>query len=119
MNNSTPEEQVVDIDWSSLSQDEKTELIVRQAVYNEFSKKLIHAAAIHGSDVRNLLISMMIVIVLDLFSVDGRNILLSLIGTQIFFTLFSKVISSAVTKQVEEVKKSYLEFLKTKLKKDT
>jgi len=114
----TPEELLIDLEWSALTEQEKTELILRQTIYIETSRKFVHALAVHGTDVRNLMLNMMIVLTLSLFNVDTRNTILALLGTQLFFTVISKLISLGVLKQLEDLRKAYIQFIKDKKSKN-
>ena len=112
----TPEEQLMEVDWTSLNEKDRAELIVRQAVYIETSRKFVHAMAVHSADVRSLLICMLIVLVMSLFSVDNRTTILTLIGVHIIFTLISKLSYSSVLSTLEDLRKSYTQFLREKKK---
>lgn len=114
----TPEEQLMEVDWSSLSEKDRAELVVRQAVYIETSRKFVHAMAVHGADTRSLLICMLIVLVMSLFGVDNRTTILTLVGVHIAFTLISKLSYSSILATLEELRQSYTQFLKDKRKKN-
>lgn len=119
MNHKLLEDETKDVSWADLTQEERTELIVRQAVFIELTRKYIQISAVHATDMRNLLIMLAIVLVMNLFSADNRIIILSLLTSQILVTLFSKVSYSTISSDLEETKKSYSEFIKSKQRKNT
>jgi hypothetical protein len=115
----TPEEQLLNLDWSSLSEAERTEFIVRQATYIELSRKFIHATAVYAADVRNIFLSMLLVLVLLLFNSDIKNVVMAVFTMQVLFTISSKATAVSVQKQLNLLRDSYLQFLKEKSCKKT
>jgi hypothetical protein len=114
MNQDSIEEHVSKIDWNSLSHTDRSELILRQLLYFELTKKFVHTTAVYGSDVRGLLTSMFVVLVLSFLNTDIKNVILSLLGLQILFVVMSRISVFVVKNQFDEMKNSYLEFLKKK-----
>jgi hypothetical protein len=114
----TPEEEVRGVDWSVLSEKEKSELIINQAIYIDLSRKFIRSLAVHGADIRNLILSMCIVLAMASFDVDNKNIIFSMIAAQLLFAFSSKVEESSTVLQLEEARKNYINLLQSKKKKD-
>lgn len=113
----SPEEAAQELDWSSLTEQERAELILSQAVYVELSRKFIHALAMYGTDVRNLILSMAIVLLLNFLSLDNKTVILAMLGFQMFFCFLSKVSETSTLRQLEDARKNYISVIKQKRKK--
>ncbi len=114
-----PEELLLDIDWSALTDQDKAQLLIHQTLYIDASRKFIHSYAAHGTDIRNLLLCMAIALVFSLFGFENKNIILSMLAVQTFFTLASKGSFLLMTKNLEGLRQDYTRFLKEKKKKNT
>ena len=114
-----PEEHLIDVDWENISADDKLKLLAQQSLYSSLSIKFVYASAIYGTDVRNLLLSLFLTLLLSLLSFDNKTIILILLTTQAFFTIASKSLSIVISKQLDELRISYIKFLKLKRKKNS
>lgn len=117
--NETPEDQLLNLDWTSLSEAERTEFIIRQATYIELTRKFIHATAVYSADVRNIFLSLFLVLVLLMFQADIKNVVLAIFTMQFLFTASSKAVAFSVQKQLNVLRDSYLQFIKEKSNKKT
>lgn len=115
--NETPEEQLLNLDWASLTEAERTEFIIRQATYIELTRKFIHTTAVYATDVRNIFLSMLLVLILLLFQTDTKNVVMAIFSMQVLFTISSKATSVSVQKQLDIFRDSHLQFLKEKSNK--
>lgn len=113
-----PEEHLIEVDWENISNEDKIKILAQQATYANISIKFVHLLAIHGADVRNLLTSLALALILGFLSVDNKNIILALLGMQIFFAVISRALSNNMHHQLEAIRDSYIDFLKRKSKKD-
>lgn len=113
------DDQIPDINWADLSQEERTELIVRQAVFIDLTRKYVQIGSVHSTDLRNVLIMLFMVFVMNIFSADNRVIILSLLTSQILVTLISKLSYVAISSDLDATKKSYADFIKSKQRKNT
>lgn len=112
--NKKPEEEILELDWGSLSPADKTELFIRQATYLETVRKFLHCNAVYGSDLRNLIIMMSSVFLMVLLSVENKNIILGLISSQIIFLMMSRAAVHSAAKSLKDMQDSYAQFLKNK-----
>jgi hypothetical protein len=117
--NETPEEQLLNLDWTSLTEAERTEFIIRQATYIELTRKFIHATAVHAADVRNIFLSLLLVLILLIFQTDIKFVIMAIFTVQTLFTISSKATAFSVQKQLSVLRDSYLQFLKEKSNKKT
>jgi len=111
-----PEDELNQLDWNSLDQEERTELIVRQTIYLETLRKYVHSDAVYSSTLRDLFIAMFVVLALSFFNFDSKNIVLSLVASHIFFVIVSRIALHSSAKQLDEMKDSYARFIKSKKK---
>lgn len=114
-----PEEEILNLDWSSLSHEDKAELLVRQSVYLETARKFLHSNAIYGSDLRNLFVMMLSVFLMVMLEVENKNIILGLISSQIIFLMMSRAAMHSSAQALKEMQDSYIQFLKSKRNKNT
>ena len=110
------EQEILSVDWYSLSDEEKTELLSKQAVYIDMSRKFIHVLANHGTDVRNLITAMSLTLILNFFNFDNKEIILAILGAQIINTLVSKANQVSIIEQLENARKNYINALRSKKK---
>ena len=114
MKNESPEDHVLKIDWKEMDEKERTELILRHAVYIELHRKFVHVRAVYGSDIRSLLSSFVLVVALLTFRVDPRYIALSLLGMQILFAAISRLSTYFVEAELETMRVNYIDYLKSR-----
>ena len=113
------EQELMQIDWLSLSEDEKNDLIIKQTDYINLSRKFIQVFASHSTDVKNLVTSMFLILVLNFFDVDNKHIILLVLGFQILSTIASKASQTMIIEQLETSKKNYIDALRKKKKINT
>jgi len=115
----TPEEQLLKLDWASLTESERIEFIIRQATYVELSRKFVHATAVYSTNIRNIFLMMLLVLILLLFNTDVKNIVMAIFSVQALFTISSKATALSIQQQLGILRDSYLLFLKEKNDKKT
>lgn len=110
------EQEILSIDWHSLTDEEKTDLLSKQAVYIDVSRKFIHILANHSTDVRNLITAMSLALILNFLNFDNKQIILAILGGQIINTIVSKANQVSIIEQLENARKNYINALCSKKK---
>lgn len=118
MSEKSPEDLILDLDWNEMSEKDRSEFVLRHAVYVELVRRRVHVRAVYGADVRSLLVSLGLVFVLSMLRIETTTIIMALLAVQAFFTVASRLLSFFVDAQVDETRVDYIEFLKRKRKKD-
>jgi hypothetical protein len=72
--------------------------------------------ASHGADVKNLIASMTLTLILNFFEFDNKEIILAVLGTQILNTIVSKTNQVSIVEQLENARKNYVSAIKSKKK---
>lgn len=117
--NDKPEEEELRIDWSTMSAEDKTEFVIRQATYLESAKKFLYCNAVYGSDLRSLIFTLTTVFLLVLIEVENKNIILTLVAAQIVTFMMSRFAVHTSSASLKDMQDSYMQFLKNKRNKNT
>jgi hypothetical protein len=107
-----PEEHFSEVDWDNIAESEKSKIIDQQSQYAMASVKLVYSVALHGSDMKNLLSSLILSLILALFSINPKNIVISLLVMQTFFVFISRVGSIYNARLLNTLKDAYIDLLK-------
>jgi hypothetical protein len=102
---------IFNIDWASLSEIDKSAIIIEHIKYVNLSRKAVEATGSYTSNIRSLFMMMILTLTMSLQSFENKTIIIAVIGSQFLKTLFSRVFENTVFTSADEAKKHLLEFM--------
>ena len=102
---------IFDIDWSLLSESDKSAIITEHVRYVNLSRKVVHATGSYLSNIRSLILMMTICLTMPLLNLENRTIILFLIGSQFLKSIISKLAESDLYTSADVAKNELSEFM--------
>ena len=109
---------ILSLDWSSLSESDKLQIITEHVNYVDMSRRAVSAAGSYTSNIRSLTLMMFVTLVCIINSIENRTIVLSIIGLQFIKTVFSRLFEVSIVSALEIEKKKLSEFIMKKVEKN-
>ena len=110
-------EEISQLDWDSLNEQDKQLIIEKQLLYLDASRKFIFYLAIHRTDFRSLLIFLFLTLIMSLTGIENKTIVLTLLTMQFVLTVMSKLSETFFSQQLMATRSSYKDVLKNIKKK--
>lgn len=114
------DEDILSIDWSSFSKEEKKKLLEECLNYATSSRLAIAGVTGFNTNARSLFLLMSTALALAAIGADNKTIVVSLIGLQMLKTFFSRLLEINAIEVTKQAKQKFDEELKRKrVKKET
>lgn len=114
--NQKNESNIFDIDWCLLTEHEKKHIINSHVNYTDFSTKFVYANGVYTSNIRSLIIMLLVVIALSLHHIENRTILFIVACIQFTKTFFSRLFESNAHSEFNSSKQELSDFIENKIK---
>lgn len=115
---SSTEAEMLSLDWSSVSEKDKLEIISQHINYVDLSRKAVGASGSYVANIRSLLMIMLITLICMINSAENRTIVLCIMGFQFLKTFFSKIFESGLLDTVQVAKKSLAESITKRVERN-
>jgi len=110
-----PESSVFDIDWTSINDDVKVEILIEHVKFIELSRNCVRVKGAAHANVRSLLLAMLISLIMALNEADNKTIILTILGVLFAKASFSKLLEAGMTMKIESAKKDLAKFMSRKI----
>jgi len=108
---------VYDINWSSVPQKEKKEIIDQHIRYIKLSRSVVGATGSYIANIRSLFLMLFLVMLLAIIDVDNKNIILSILFLQFLKTIITRVFEVNLTRLLDDSKIETMMHITNTLKK--
>lgn len=109
-----PEASLFDIDWTSIEDAEKIEILMEHFKFVDLSRQSVRVSGGANSNIRSLLFSMIIALVMGLNDVDNKTIVITILGMLFVRTVFSKLLEFGMRLKIESAKRDLAQFMAKK-----
>jgi hypothetical protein len=108
---------VYDINWSSVPQKEKKEIIDQHIRYIKLSRSVVGATSSYIANIRSLFLMLFLVMLLAIIDVDNKSIILSILFLQFLKTIITRVFEVNLTRLLDDAKIETMMHITNTLKK--
>lgn len=105
------EPSVFDIDWSSLSEEDRLAIISEHVHYVNLSRKAVNARGFHTANFRSLFLMLFFGLTMSLTGADNKTIILVTIGVQFLRTIVSQFFEASLFSALDIAKKEFAGFI--------
>lgn len=109
------EASLFDIDWTSIDDTAKIEILVEHVKFVDLSRQSVRISGGANSNIRSLLFSMLIALVMGMNEADNKTIVLAILGMLFARSIFSKLLEFGMRLKIESAKKELAQFMARKL----
>lgn len=113
----TSDYDIFDIDWSLLSDEDKQNIIFEHIKLVEISRRAVRVGGAANSNVRSLLFSMLLALVLGLQDIDNKTIVLSILGFLFIKSTITKFAEFGAHLMLENKRKDLSDYIHRKIKR--
>ena len=111
-----PEIDIFDLDWSSLSENDKKKIIDGHINYVDASRKTVRANGSYVANMRSLILMLLVSLIMSIQGVENRIIVLTITSVQFAKTVLSRLFEASLQIRLHEIKKEITQFLTRKFK---
>jgi hypothetical protein len=108
---------MLEIDWSSLSEKDKDDVINEHVNYVIISRRVVEANGAYLANIRSLSLLLFTAFIMALLKIDNRSIALTIMGLQFIKTLLSRLVESNVVEISKLARQNLSTSLLKKVKK--
>jgi len=108
---------ILKIDWSSLSEKDKDDIINEQIIYLALTRKVAEANGAYSANFISLILSLFVSFIMVLSNIDSRTIALTIISLQFIKTLLSRLVEVNIVGSLILTKRNLSNSLLKKVKK--
>jgi len=102
---------IFDIDWASLSEEDRLAIISEHIHYVNLSRKAINTKGFHSANFRSLFLMLLFGLTMSLWEVDNKTIILTMIGVQFLRTVVSQFFEASLFSALDIAKKDLANFI--------
>ena len=112
-----PDADIFDIDWSSLSKLEKSDIVMKHLQYVNLSRKVVTASGSYSANINTLLMMMFMTLIMSINGVENKTIVVSIIATQFAKSIFSRLFEANLFMMLNSSKEELSKFILERLNK--
>lgn len=113
MSNEETDAAYFEINWNLISDSDREKLTKEHHDYLDSIKKLNRVSSVHGADVRNLFVTLFIVLSLSLLSKENYVIIMCISVLQFIFSIFSRLALNESLFEANESKKRFISLIES------
>ena len=107
----TLEKAVFDVDWSEISENERSKLLNEYSDYVNSLRMAMVSISGFSTNLRSLFVLMVLSLVMTLTHADNKKIVISLLAVQFAKTLFSRLVEKKTVEAAEESQEKFYRVL--------
>jgi len=112
-----PDADIFDIDWSSLSKLEKSDIVMKHLQYVNLSRKVVSASGSYSANINTLLMMMFMTLIMSINGLENKTIVVSIIATQFAKSIFSRLFEANLFMVLNSSKEELSKFILERLNK--
>lgn len=108
---------IYDINWSTIPQKEKKEIVDQHVRYIKLSRSVVGATSSYVANIRSLFLLLFSVMVMALIGIDNKNIILGILFLQFLKTIITRMFEVNLTNLLDDAKTETMSFITNTLRK--